>query len=233
MEYSLYCDESCYLPKDKIDCMVLGCCWAPKTMIPVINDNIKNIKSIHNIKRDGELKWTKISAKNLDVYESLINFFFDNDSLHFRAILIPDKSILHHQIFNQTHDDWYYKMMYQLTMPLMEEHGEYWIFLDKKDTNSGIRTLELKKILGKKNMGGWNPNIAQIQCLPSNENQMIQLADVMAGAIAYNARKLSSNTGKLQLIDLIKKRAYCSLERSTPLGAKKFNLFVWQGRDIR
>ena len=40
---------------------------------------------------------------------SLINYFFDDDDLHFRAIIIPDKSILDHDKYNQTHDDFYYK----------------------------------------------------------------------------------------------------------------------------
>ena len=52
-----------------------------------------------------ELKWTKISPGKLDLYKDLVNYYFDDDDLHFRALIIPDKSKLEHKRFNQTHDD--------------------------------------------------------------------------------------------------------------------------------
>lgn len=230
MRYYLYCDESCHLLRDKINCMVLGCCWAPADMIPVINNNIKTIKARNNINPNGELKWTKISEGNVKVYQELIEYFFNSSFLHFRGIIIPDKSILHHKNFGQTHDDWYYKMMYQLIIPIVSEGNEYSIFLDYKDIYGGRRSSQLKTILEKKSFNWGHPKIFQVQCLPSNENQMIQLADIIAGAIAYNLRKLNGNAGKISIVNMIKDKSYCSLESSTPLNATKFNIFKWHGR---
>lgn len=230
MKYYLYCDESCHLLKDRNNCMILGCCWAPKEMIPVIKSNIKNIKQRNNIAPNGELKWTKISKGNISVYEEIIDYFFDNDQLHFRGIVIPDKSSLHHEDFKQSHDEWYYKMMYQLILPIVEENGEYSIFLDYKDIYGGQRSNKLKDVLSNKHLDWGRPVIAQIQCLPSHENQMIQLADIFSGALSYVHRGLISNEGKNIIVNKIKNRSYCSLLSSTPLNAKKFNLFVWHGQ---
>lgn len=233
MKYYLYCDESCHLLRDKIKCMVLGCCWAPKDMIPVINSNIKDIKVRNGISANGELKWTKISPNNSKVYRELINYFFENDVIKFRGILIPDKSVLHHADFGQSHDEWYYKMMYQLVMPIMTEDNEYCVFLDYKDIYGGERSHELKKVLEHKHLPWGSPKVDYIQCLPSNENPMIQLADILAGAISYNKRGLQTNRGKQEIINIIKRKSYCRLDISTPLSAEKFNLFIWRGRESR
>ena len=50
----------------------------------------------------------------IDLYKDIVNYFFDDNNIHFRAIIIPDKSKLNHEAFNQTHDDWYYKMYFDM-----------------------------------------------------------------------------------------------------------------------
>ena len=213
--------------------MVLGCCWAPKDMIPVINSNIKNIKLRNRINPEGEVKWTKISKGNSKVYKEIIKYFFDNDFIHFRSIIIPDKSILHHQEFNQSHDEWYYKMMYRLVEPLISYGNQYSIFLDYKDIYGGQRTKKLKEVLERTGFEWGHPEINKIQCLPSDENQMIQIADILAGALSYHCRGLSDNEGKLDIISMIKRRSYSSLKYSTPRSESKFNIFYWTGEKSR
>lgn len=39
-----------------------------------------------------EMKWTKISPAKVDLYKDLVNYFFDDDDLHFRGVIIPDKT---------------------------------------------------------------------------------------------------------------------------------------------
>jgi hypothetical protein len=69
-----------------------------------------------------EVKWTKISSAKLDFYLNLVDYFFDDDDLHFRCVLI-DKNLLNHGNFGQTHDDWYYKMLFTMLEPITGTAG--------------------------------------------------------------------------------------------------------------
>ena len=104
MLYNVYCDETCHLINDGINVMVLGAIWCPQTKIKEINDRIKEIKVRNGVSEIMELKWTKISPAKIDLYKDLVNYFFDDNDLHFRAVIIPDKKKLDHNYFQQTHD---------------------------------------------------------------------------------------------------------------------------------
>lgn len=92
---------------DNSNVMVLGAVWCPKEKRHEINGRIKEIKARNGIQPNAELKWTKVSPVKKQVYEDLINYFFDEKDLHFRVLLIPHKDELKHLEFNQTHDEWY------------------------------------------------------------------------------------------------------------------------------
>jgi len=89
-----------------------------------------------------EIKWTNLSpAKQLSNLD-LIDYFWDDDDLHFRGVLIPDKTILNHSAFHQTHDSWYYKMCFRMIEPIIDPRHRHRIYLDIKDTGSGEKTCQ-------------------------------------------------------------------------------------------
>jgi len=112
--YNIYCDESCHLEKDQQDVMVLGAIWCPLDKSKEIAIRIREIKRQHSLKQNFEIKWTKVSPAKLHFYLDLIDYFFDNSDLHFRALIVPDKAKLRHAEFNQSHDDFYYKMYFDM-----------------------------------------------------------------------------------------------------------------------
>ena len=67
--------------------------------------------------------------------------------MHFRALIIPDKSSLDHSGFNQTHDDFYYKMYFDLIKIILSPEYSYNIYLDIKDTQSEVKVNKLKEVL--------------------------------------------------------------------------------------
>ena len=135
MEYNVYCDESCHLENDNTNVMAIGAVYCPKDKIKEVSNRIREIKIANGIPKYRELKWTKVSAAKLDVYRDLINYFFNNSDLHFRAIIIPDKTKLNHQRYKQTHDDWYYKMYYDMLKTVFNISDSYNVYIDIKDTN--------------------------------------------------------------------------------------------------
>ena len=132
MEYNIYCDESCHLENDHIKVMVLGGIWCAKEKKREISKRIREIKSDFGLAPEFEIKWNKVSPAKKDFYLRLIDYFFDDDDIHFRALVVSNKSVLNHDRFNQTHDDFYYKMYFDLLKVIFTPSNCYNIYIDIK-----------------------------------------------------------------------------------------------------
>jgi hypothetical protein len=71
-------------------------------------------------------------------------------------------------------------------------------------------------------------HIQKIQAIRSEQLPIMQIVDILNGAISYNSRKLSTSNSKLEIIKLIKARSGYNLDKSTLLRESKFNLFHLQ-----
>src|SRR6478672_6123232 len=111
---NVYCDESCHLEHDRHRAMVIGAIYCPDSKKLEVAQRVNEIRARHGMPRDFEFKWTKISNSKLRMYLDLIDYFFDNDELHFRCLVVSDKNKLDHVKHKQSHDDWYYKMYFQM-----------------------------------------------------------------------------------------------------------------------
>jgi len=227
---NVYCDESCYMEFDQCPIMTIGGIWCAKSKIKEITSRINDIKQKHNIKKHIEFKWTQVSKSKKEFYLDVINYFFDNNDINFRC-LIADKTNLNHEEFNQTHDDWYYKMYFQMLQNILNNSNSYNIYIDiKEKKRGGIKARFLRECLSNKNYDFNHTLIKQLQIIDSKDSVILQLSDLLTGAIGYHNRKLTTNQTKLAIIDLIKKRSGFSLEKSTFSSEKKFNLFKWEGQ---
>lgn len=226
--FNVYCDESCHLPNDGEPLMVLGMIYCPLEKTKEISVRLREIKKRHGLSADFEMKWTKVSPAKTQFYLDIIDYFFDDDDLHFRA-LIAKKANLNHQRFNQTHDDWYYKMLFSLLSPVLKPNARFRIYLDKKDTQSAEKVRKLHEVLAA-SMYDFNRDIVErVQVIESHAVEQLQLADLLLGAVGYVNRDLSNSPAKKILIDRMMARSGYTLRRSTLLQEQKFNLFHWQG----
>lgn len=233
--YNIYCDESCHLKNDKIPVMVLGCVWAINNKVREISQRVREIKTKHNMPSHFEIKWTKISKAKTAFYVDMADYFFDNDDLHFRGVLIPDKGKLNHKAFEQTHDSWYYKMLFLLLEPVIEPQNKYRIYLDIKDTKSEQKRRLLEDVLKNSRYDSTGQIIERVQQISSRESELLQLADLFSGAVGYHYRiemkdlkQGSKNPGKVAVIRRIQRRSGKSLTNTTWLREPKFNLLVWK-----
>lgn len=228
MKYNIYCDESCHLEHDNQKYMILGGIICEKSARNRVKREINDLKKKYNIKERAEIKWNKVSTSKLEYYKELVDYFFNSDNLRFRALII-DKTQLKHEKFNQTHDDWYYKMYYQLLVNLVEPKEENYIYLDIKDTKSAKKVEGLKRYLNFKTMDYDVEPIKNIQSINSQESIIMQLADLLIGTIGYRNRKLynedNSSIAKRELMMHVIEKSGYSLNKSTYLSEKKFNLF--------
>ena len=234
MLYNVYCDETCHLENDGINVMVLGAVWCPQSKLKEVNQRIKEIKARNNVSPTMELKWTKISPGKLELYKDLVNYYFDDDDLHFRALIIPDKSKLDHQRFNQTHDEWYYKMYFDMLKVIFHPTDRFEVYIDIKDSNSYHKAQKLREVCSNSMYDFSQSIIQRLQPIRSDEVQIMQLTDILIGAIAYENRSFpdgfQKSSAKQEIISLIKKRSGYTMKKTTLLREDKLNLFRWDAR---
>lgn len=230
--FNIYCDESCHLEHDPVNvtAMVVGGILCPDAKKKEANDCIREIKKKHGIKANAEIKWNKVSPSMLPFYMDLINYFFDNSDLHFRAVVIPDKRELDHGRFNQTHDDFYYKTYFRMLKTVLEPGNEYAIYIDIKDTRSQEKVNKLHNVLCNSNYDFNRSMIKRIQQIRSHEVELMGLADLLIGAMSYLHRGFKESKTKLALIECIRQRSGYTLLSNTLYRENKFNLFVWRSK---
>lgn len=227
---NIYCDESCHLSFDNGP-MALGAVVVPSSRAYFHNCKIREIKQEYGLNPSLELKWTKISPAKKAVYLAVVDYFFSQDDLSFRAIVIPDKSKLDHDTFMQTHDDWYYKMYFLLLQNLIDLEKQNRIYIDIKDTRGKRKTRKLHDILCNNKYDFDRNIISQLQTIRSHEVELMSIVDIFIGALTYLHKNLQSSSAKLELIHLIQSKTQLSLKQSSWLSAKKFNLFAWQPQE--
>lgn len=227
MKYKVYCDESCHIQSDKKNFMVLGAVYCAENEINNVNNYIKKLKKQYGLKYSSEIKWTKVSNSTVNFYKDLVEYFFINPNLKFRAV-ICDKRKLDHERFQQTHDTWYYKMYYEMIRYIINSDDNYEIYPDIKDTNSYYNFQKVVNFLRIKLKDTNGKTIKKIQPIRSHESYILQIADLLVGAMQYNKNGLNTSASKLEIIKLIKEHVVDGIEETTPYNKNKFNLLVWE-----
>ena len=235
IEFNIYCDESCHLENDHQVSMVLGAVWCPKNTVKSISLKISEIRTKHHIPLNMEIKWGKVSPSKLGFYLDLIEYFFKETDLHFRCLVVPDKSILKHEKFSQDHDTWYYKMYFNMLKQIFDPKNEYQIYVDVKDTLGSKKIAKLHEVLCNDIYDFDRKIIKKIQLVRSHEVAILQIADLLIGAISFTNRNLDegaqSSSAKKAILKRVRELSGHKLRQSTLLKEDKFNVFIWHPRE--
>lgn len=230
--YNVYCDESCHLENDGKPVMVLGAIWCPKEDAYRLGAELRDIKARHRAR--GELKWSKTSVSRLPFYLEVVDWFLAESPLHFRGLVVLNKQALDHNTFNQgNHDLFYYKMQFSLLNKILSPDSRYAIYLDVKDTRSRLKLKKLREVLCNNVYDFTSAMIGHIQNIHSHEAELMQVADYLAGALAYRHRNLGGNPAKLAVLQRLEEKWGHSLLSSTPLREPKLNIFLFSPRQVQ
>ena len=227
---NVYIDESGHTDDPSCSVMVLGALWVNVAQLSLLTDAVRTIKKKHDIPPHREVKWTKVGDAKLEYYKDLINAFFDIEQVNYRAVVI-DKSKVDYEARGITADDFYYKMQYLLVRTIAEKRfGDMRLFLDYKDTWSGVQTTKLAEYLN--NTGSLNNKSLRAQPLRSHEVIGLQLADLLTGAVMYASKSVDKqiSSAKKQLVQHIEGKAKQKLTEGTAYSAEKINLLLWEPR---
>ena len=233
MMINIYCDESCHLEHDSAKAMLLGAISCPASEKQRIYEEIRAIKMRHGLSSWAEIKWTGVSNSKCQMYLDLIDYFKNNDALSFRAVVAKNKGNLNHERFNNgSHDLWYYKAYYYLLDPIVSYNDEYKIMIDIKDTRGGPKVKKLREVLCNNMYDFKGEVIKGIYQIQSHESEIMQLTDLIVGAIGFyhNGHYSNPNANKAkravvdQLFTDYRRHIICGTLR----GAEKMDVFVWK-----
>jgi uncharacterized protein DUF3800 len=227
VDYKIYCDESCHLEHDGCDVMVFGALRADAAAVEPAVRAIKELRSKY--KYEIELKWTKLLQKQLPFYLELLDLFLANPCLRFKATVVINKHLLDHTQYNDgSHGVFYYKMAYYTLRDFLERDKSIRVHLDYMDTQGNSRAQKLLEVLGNARSAG----VLSAQIIRSHESQLIQLCDILIGAMAYARRFPPEKRSKVKgsIVAHLEKHLGRALLVGTPPWEEKFNIFVFSPR---
>lgn len=225
--FNIYCDESSHLEHDHINPMVIGAVVCPQARAREIADAIRALKSEHGLTAPYELKWSRVSPSFVRLYEAVIELFFRDTDLRFRAVII-DKTLLRHEDFErQDHDTFYYKMHYTLLDRLIVSPHQHFVYMDIKDTRSARKMETLHEVLCNRKYDFSRQVTRCVQAVRSEQVEQLQLADVLIGAVGYANRGLATSPAKVKLVEAVRRLSGLPLTETTGLWASKVNILKW------
>lgn len=224
MEFEIYCDEcrpELFTSRIKSPYFLsIGGIWLPAEIRQKVKHDVKTLRQKFYIW--GEIKWKKVSNAALPFYKSIIDYFFSNRNLRFRTILIDSRKVDIHKFHNSDAELGFYKFYYQLIHHWIYDFNNYRIFVDIKTARLPNRLSVLKQVLNFSNLSS---NIESIQSLPSNQLILLQITDLLTGAVnAKFNNSIKKNSAKRKLIDHIEKLLGHPII-PTSKKEEKFNIF--------
>jgi hypothetical protein len=172
------------------------------------------------------VKWSKTSRVCLKSYKQLVDFFFDEEALRFRVIVVNQNKL----DLKKYHDgDWelgFYKFYYEMLIKWIEEGNEYLILLDFKTNKGADRHKTLKTVIENKMKG--KAVIKDLTIIDSSQTPLSQLCDLLTGAVAADWCGLTPGRPKADLATYIATKCGYSclqIESTLPEPCSKFNIF--------
>ena len=221
MNIEVYCDESgqeLFRSKARGEKYVLiGGIWIRAEERQDHKDAIKRLRGKHAV--HNEFKWKKVSPSRLAFYEDLVDLFFQRE-MNFRTLVLRADELDVLKFSQSDNELMFYKFYYQLLHHWILDLNDYRIFVDIKTNRRPDRIKVLKKCLVLSNLS----SKVDVQALPSEEVDLIQLVDLLMGAVSYKFHKTTTSQAKQRVVRRVEQqlgRVICATSRD----ARKFNVF--------
>jgi len=226
MNIEVYCDESRqeYFARagEPLDGFTLiGSLWIEAERRRTYNEQINRLREKHSYRH--EFKWNKVAPANLHFYLDLIKLFFAEE-MRFRCIVLPVRDLNAVVFHGADCELMFYKFYYQVLHHWILDDNEYRVFVDSKTNRVHNRLRVLKQCLQQANRLAI---IQDVQALPSHQVNLIQLVDVLIGAIGYKFHRERNSTSKVEVLSEIERRLGHAVA-ATSRGEQKFNIFHFQ-----
>lgn len=232
-KYHIYSDES---SQTKHKFLVIGATVCSAQMAPHIASSLD--AAIGPAGANSELKWGKAKRYNVEMYESVINAYFDardKNILQFYALVV-DTHKADHKTYNKgDHEIGFSKYLFTLLYKfwrLWKPSARLHVFLDDRTTkHTPEATRRMLNGRAKKETPSlWYDPYRQAVFCDSRKSRIIQLTDIMTGAVAFatncHDQKPDAASYKISHMNLIAKRAkLVTLARPSPYQHPGFDIW--------
>lgn len=226
MNFDVYCDESrpdALCSQAQVSShLVIGSLWLARDDRSRIKDAIHVLRDRHKV--GGEFKWGKASPSRVAFYENLIELFFaEGTRLRFRCIVVDRKKVDLLNFHGNDQELGFYKFYYQLLIHWIKDANNYSVFCDHKLNRDMSRLHVLQRCLKYANL---TAQIEEVQAVKSDESVLIQLTDVLTGAVGARMNQAPrAESAKASVLNAIESRLNRPIA-ATALGEQKFNVFA-------
>lgn len=109
------------------------------------------------------------------------------------------------------------------------DKDSYNIYIDRKDTKGFYKVRKLQNVLCNNIYDFKREGINMINEVSSHESELLQIVDLLIGAMAYyNRGYQNKSAAKSELIKRLQNKYNICLSESTDKTEKKFNIFIWE-----
>jgi hypothetical protein len=228
VNFEIYCDESQQellagdAERRRGKRVVIGGLWIKADSRTQLKEAIKQLREQHQLR--GEFKWTRVSPSRQAFYCELVDLFFSAEYARFRALVLPAEELDAVQFHMGDAELMFYKFYYQLLHHWILDSNTYRVFVDTKTNRVGGRLRKLQEVLSSANRLSI---IEHVQALPSEEVDLLQLTDVLIGAVSYRFHRRTSSSAKTAVVERVEEHIRHRIG-CTGCGEKKLNVFCWQ-----
>lgn len=228
MDIEVYCDESqtdiLCTKNSSAEYLVIGSLWLERGTRDTLKQAIHALRDKHHI--GPEFKWSKLSPSRQAFYTELLGWFIGLGlELRYRCIVVPKKDVDLVKFHHSDAELGFYKFYYQMLHHWIDDFNTYQVFCDYKRDRKSDRLEELKNCLCRTNL---TAEIKSLQWVRSEESVMIQLVDVLTGAVSARLNNtLHAGTAKSVFVTELERRLGREMAH-TRAGEKKFNIFQIQ-----
>src|SRR6266699_354246 len=200
MEYTIYCDESRHDHSEENRYMVIGSLWVPRFRKADLTREFRAVREAVGLK--GEIKWSKVSQKKLNAYRRLADFFFDQQDLVFRGVVVDQWRVGART--SQDRELGFYQFYFQMLRKWIGAGDRYLVLVDFKKNKGADRYTTLRRLLENRTKGtAW---IDDLTVINSYESPLAQLCDFLTGAAAAAWCGFRADTAKARLASYIESR---------------------------
>lgn len=229
----------------------MGGIWIQKEYGWPFVDEFHNLCIMNTGIIPGHIKWKKVpppkpDSKLFRCYTLLVDLYFKYNrqgKMFFKTIITDSNYDFAHKIYNQGDPEvGFYKLYYLMILPTLSPGNEYHIRVADKTVSKKYSALaqedrleELRRCLNngfikKSGYQYWDDLVISIEPRPARERRLIQLADLLMGAVGFHWNGLhclpDAKIGKIYLANYIARHlGRCNLCFRTSSTDRTFNIF--------
>lgn len=224
MEYAVFSDESCV---DSHRYMLIGGLWVPRADVAVLREGLNAVRLKHGLR--AEMKWTKVSQTMLIPYMDFVGTFFNLPRARFRCLVLDTQVIDYKTYHFGDKELGFYKFYYLLVSRNLARDSANWLYVDHRNLEKLYRLDALKETVN-----AWcrqyrgDARLVSVEPLDSKKDDIIQVTDIILGAVGRCWNQDKSTGGKADLCTYIRQRAGVSLGSQTKRRDAKLSIWKWE-----